>query len=91
MLTRDRDAVATNNDDLLQELAMYKSVMVPIDNKPRTNITRIGRLPLANQTLIANGADVVDVMKSINGSGETQSRLSTLDPMPDEMTLDEIM
>lgn len=48
MLTRDQDALAAENENLQNELDMYKSVTVPITDKPRTNLTRIARVPLVN-------------------------------------------
>ena len=87
--TRDRDAVATNNEDLQHELAMYKSVMVPSESKPRTNMIRIERPPLANQNLnlLQNGG--VNATKSVNGGVD---KTHTLDAyIPGEMTLDEIL
>jgi hypothetical protein len=47
----NNEAVTAGNEELRHELDMYKSVMVPIDEKPRTNITRVGRVPFANQSL----------------------------------------
>ena len=88
MSTRDRDAVATDNAELRNELGMYKSVMVPSEGKPRTNITRIERAPLANQNL--------NVMRptgqrSINRRGEKDAQVLITDHIPGEMTLDEIL
>lgn len=51
MTLRDRDAAYMNNEDLRQELDMYRSVSIPIEDKPRTTMTRVGRAPLANQNL----------------------------------------
>ncbi|KAF8972978.1 hypothetical protein BDZ97DRAFT_1912579 [Flammula alnicola] len=48
LLTREQENVAAQNDELQHELDMYTSVRVPLDSKPRTNITRIGRAPLVN-------------------------------------------
>ena len=47
--TLDHEAAVADRNALRHELDMFKSVVV--ENKPRTNITRIGRLPLANQSL----------------------------------------
>ncbi|THU95341.1 hypothetical protein K435DRAFT_129857 [Dendrothele bispora CBS 962.96] len=46
--TRAHEAATTTNHELQQELDMYKSVMVPHDNKPKTNMTRVMRPPLTN-------------------------------------------
>lgn len=94
MLTRDRDVVVTNNEDLQQELRMYKSVMVPNENKPRTNITRVARPALANQNLNVSAAVNASAAKSVSTSGGTaksMQRTQHLDSIPGDMTLDEIM
>jgi hypothetical protein len=44
MLTHEQDNIAAHNNDLEHELEMYKSVRVPMDDKRRTNITRVGRI-----------------------------------------------
>lgn len=89
LLTRDRDAVAVNNEDLRQELDMYKSVMVPSGDKPRTNITRIGRPALASQNL--NVDATTKFTKSFNDGGERKVQMQTLGSIPGDMTLEEIM
>ena len=38
---------------LREELAMYKSVTVPYEGKPRTAMTRVRRIPLSAQKLNA--------------------------------------
>ncbi|KAI0374148.1 hypothetical protein BV20DRAFT_1111162 [Pilatotrama ljubarskyi] len=45
MSTRDREAVLADNDELRHELELYKSVAVPNEVKPRTAMTRVGRIP----------------------------------------------
>ncbi|ETW80450.1 hypothetical protein HETIRDRAFT_24876, partial [Heterobasidion irregulare TC 32-1] len=47
-VTLDRDAVIAHGDSLQHELNMYKSIAVPSEFKPRTTITRVGRVPLVN-------------------------------------------
>ncbi|KIM83361.1 hypothetical protein PILCRDRAFT_819600 [Piloderma croceum F 1598] len=89
--TRDRETVATNNMELRNELDMYKSVMVPGENKPRTNITRIERPPLANQNLNVIQTAGPNPTKSVKGSGEKITQIPTLAPIPGDMTLDEIL
>ncbi|KAF9502001.1 hypothetical protein BDN71DRAFT_1485888 [Pleurotus eryngii] len=42
---RDHEAAIAENTALLEELSMYKSVMMPTDRKPRTNMTRLVRHP----------------------------------------------
>ncbi|KAF5370770.1 hypothetical protein D9758_001834 [Tetrapyrgos nigripes] len=46
--TRSLEAVTDLNNELQQELDTYKSVMVPPENKPKTNMTRVTRPPLLN-------------------------------------------
>jgi hypothetical protein len=80
MATRDHEAVVVGNEELKQELDMYKSVMVPVENKPRTNITRIGRLPLADQNVNVHP-----------GLGKSANGVVKLDTVLQDMTLEEIM
>ncbi|KAK7057279.1 hypothetical protein R3P38DRAFT_2840380 [Favolaschia claudopus] len=47
------DLVAAQNVEFIRELEVYKSASVPLDSKPRTNITRVGRPPLAPLNHIA--------------------------------------
>ncbi|KIK03514.1 hypothetical protein K443DRAFT_131343 [Laccaria amethystina LaAM-08-1] len=56
MLTRDQDALAAQNENLQNELDMYKSVTVPFADKPRTNLTRIARVPLVNLNIHADSS-----------------------------------
>jgi len=86
--TRDREAAATNNTELRNELDMYKSVMVPSENKPRANITRIERPPLANQNLNLVQTAGPNHTRSTKGSGD---KTSTLASIPGDMTLDEFL
>jgi hypothetical protein len=51
---REHENIALQKEDLERELGMYKSVFVHPDHKPRTNITRIHRIPLNQVT--ANGS-----------------------------------
>jgi hypothetical protein len=82
--------VVVNNDDLRQELDMYKSVMVPSENKPRTNITRIARPALVPQNL--NVDATANFTKSFNDDGgERKAQMQTLGYIPGDMTLEEIM
>jgi hypothetical protein len=87
MSTREHEVVIGHNDDLRHELDMYKSVVVPIENKPRTNITRIGRPPLVNMNhcfnLGANGS------KSLDGNDVQGAKV--LNGIPGTTTLEEII
>ncbi|KIM45040.1 hypothetical protein M413DRAFT_24307 [Hebeloma cylindrosporum] len=53
-LGREQETAWAQNNDLQNELDMYKSVRVPLDCKPKTNLTRIGRPPLVNLTQSLN-------------------------------------
>ncbi|KZT22213.1 hypothetical protein NEOLEDRAFT_1244068 [Neolentinus lepideus HHB14362 ss-1] len=85
MSTREVEVAAADNEDLRNELGMYKSVMVPFENKPRTVITRVGRAPLASQNMN---------IKSVHGTSVRQT--GTVEPKEVEwvregdMTLDEL-
>jgi hypothetical protein len=46
-LAREHENASAQNNELQNELDMYKSVRVPLESKPKTNLTRIGR-PLVN-------------------------------------------
>ena len=94
MLTRDRDILVTNTEGLQQELNLYKSVMVPNENKPRTNITRVARSALANRNLNVSAAvntSVAKVISTSTGMAKNTQRTSPLDAIPGDMTLDELM
>ena len=93
MLTRDRDILVTNNEGIQQELKMYKSVMVPNENKPRTNITRVARSALANRNLNVSdtvNTSVAKVVSTSTGMAKSTQRTSP-DAIPGDMTLDELM
>ncbi|KAL6305236.1 hypothetical protein BKA93DRAFT_731459 [Sparassis latifolia] len=80
MSTRDRDAVAVNNEDLRHELELYKSVAVPPEMKPRTTVTRVGRVPLAIQNVnVISGTRPSESAKSLSSTGS----LKKLEPMPE--------
>lgn len=54
------ESMTARNAELIRELEMYKSASVPLDDKPRTIVTRISRPPLSvlNQsTAVTSGAD----------------------------------
>lgn len=57
-MQRDRDAAVDVNEDLRHELQLYKSVAVPAGSKPRTHVTRVGRLPLGDQNVNAASVNV---------------------------------
>ena len=49
-LRLEKERVEAQGGQLQQELQMYTSIMVPAANKPRTNMTRVTRVPLTNMT-----------------------------------------
>jgi hypothetical protein len=97
MLTRERENVVADNEDLQHELGMYKSVMVPIEHRPRTNITRVARVPFVNLTQSLNtGSLNTSGVQSQKGHVDTSKmdgviRVQSLETVPGDMTLDEIM
>ncbi|KII92246.1 hypothetical protein PLICRDRAFT_466038 [Plicaturopsis crispa FD-325 SS-3] len=89
---RAHEAATAANDELRRELEMYKSVMVPAEYKPRTHITRVGRVPLAAQSVNVDAKS--RSLGEENGSGSHKralSRTPELDSIPGDMTLDEIL
>jgi hypothetical protein len=83
MLTRDRENVIAENGDLQQELDMYKSVMVPGEHRPRTNITRLARAPFVNLTQSLNTGNISGPKGHVNGKVD--------DAVTRDMTLEEIL
>jgi len=47
-LALEQENASAQNGELQNELDMYKSVRTPLESKPKTNLTRIGRPPLVN-------------------------------------------
>ncbi|VDC06436.1 unnamed protein product [Peniophora sp. CBMAI 1063] len=82
---RAKESALTQGDELTAELAMYKSVAVvgpgsTTDRRPKTNMTRVARVPLATQ--------------SLNGQSQrsrTASGMKNISEAYDDMTLDEIL
>ncbi|KAG5645183.1 hypothetical protein DXG03_006701 [Asterophora parasitica] len=97
MLGREQEAAMAVNDDLQHELEMYKSVMVPADNKPRTAITRVSRPALVNLTRSLNtnslASSAASGGKKEHGSAENVGvpRIHVMESIPGDMTIDEIM
>lgn len=86
LLTREQENIVGLNTDLQHELDMYKSVA----DKQRTHITRVQRVPLSNVTrsLNASSAGINPAQQSQNANFTKSMKL---DPIPGEMTLDEII
>ncbi|KAG1808221.1 uncharacterized protein BJ212DRAFT_1449095 [Suillus subaureus] len=85
--TRDRDAISAVNEDLLHEIMMYKSVAIPEDNKPRTNLTRVTRPPLTSQSI--NIVAVTPIPPCV--SSDALIKATVLEHIPGDMTLDELI
>lgn len=100
---RERDAALNEVDDLRYELQLYTSVAVPLQNKPRTAVTRVARTPLASQNLNTSiNADVNGRSASVNkksASSRIGLAAKRLEPTPEDeweykegdMTIEEIM
>ncbi|KAG2345547.1 hypothetical protein BDR05DRAFT_960483 [Suillus weaverae] len=85
--TRDRDAISAANEDLQHEIMMYKSVAVPEDSKPRTNLIRVTRPPLASQSMnIVAATSVPPCVVS-----DALIKATVLEHIPGDMTLDELI
>ncbi|KAF9051049.1 hypothetical protein BDZ89DRAFT_1126025 [Hymenopellis radicata] len=82
-ITRERDALLAQREELVNEVDMYKSVAVY--DKPRTLITRVNRVPLSNLNQSSVSARQTELL---------EKPTSILDMIPDttrdDMTLDEL-
>ncbi|KAF9461301.1 hypothetical protein BDZ94DRAFT_1168036 [Collybia nuda] len=89
-LTQEQETVAAENEDLQQELGMYKSVVVPPEVKPRTTITRVARPPLVS---LARSVNTEGATSGPNDtvSAEKMRHIRELETIPGDMTLDEII
>ncbi|KAF8197930.1 hypothetical protein BJ912DRAFT_874859 [Pholiota molesta] len=91
LLTKEQEDAAAVNDALQNEIDMYKSVQVPLDSKPRTNITRIGRAPLVNLAASMN-ASIQPASHPVYGKGSYMSGKPVLEVIKDgDMTTDELL
>ena len=102
MSTRDCEAMVADNEELRHELELYKSVGVPHDVKPRTTITRVGRMPASlsdsdlGTTLPGRSSESGQALPR-SASSMATSRLTSVPELPSgsyvdgDMTLDEIM
>lgn len=77
--TRERDTLIASNNDLCREIELYKSSVVPIESKPRSQFIRVSRPPLTNQ--------------SLNARSQSPTKHTILEhvPGPGDMTLDELI
>ncbi|KAI9442633.1 hypothetical protein H4582DRAFT_2203199, partial [Lactarius indigo] len=83
--TRERDAATAQIESLRGELCLYLSV--PAEGKPRTTMTRVGRMPLVAQS------QNVHPSAARSGTGNADFTAKYLPPVADvsgDMTLDEI-
>ncbi|KAK0212928.1 hypothetical protein DFS33DRAFT_1482718 [Desarmillaria ectypa] len=82
LLTREHEALVSQKQELLNEIDMYKSVVV--FNKPKTTITRVHRLPLTDLSQ--------SMSRYLPQAKDTGFHPRTLDTIPadGEMTLEEI-
>lgn len=81
MVTKDRDALAAESDELVRELQLYKSVAVPADFRPRSTLTRVARKPLTTQSMNDRSS----------GKGSCLEATPEHDYKAGDMTLDEIL
>ncbi|KAL5528333.1 hypothetical protein ACEPAF_7469 [Sanghuangporus sanghuang] len=77
---RDQESAVSEIATLREELAMYKSVTVPYEGKPRTAMTRVRRIPLGAQTL---NVQAEPLQKESYGYSEGYGRAR-------DMTMDEL-
>ncbi|KAG6372296.1 hypothetical protein JVT61DRAFT_7736 [Boletus reticuloceps] len=75
---RECDTLVASNEDLRHEIELYKSSVVPIDSKPRSQFIRVSRPPLTNQCL--------------NARSQSPTKQMVLEhlPGPGDMTMDEL-
>ena len=84
--TRERDAASAQIESLRSELGLYLSV--PAEGKPRTTMTRVGRIPL-----VAQSQNIHPSATARSGTGNADFAAKHLPSVPDvsaDMTLDEI-
>ncbi|KIP05590.1 hypothetical protein PHLGIDRAFT_146852 [Phlebiopsis gigantea 11061_1 CR5-6] len=88
MMTKERDAVSSENDVVLHELQAYKSVNAAVDPKPRTTLTRVGR---ANHSLIVKASSTQGMSKSGTGDKRVLETTDEAEYKEGDMTVDELM
>ncbi|KLO12253.1 hypothetical protein SCHPADRAFT_875665 [Schizopora paradoxa] len=75
--TRETEVASDERNALKNELCLYKSVAVPFDGKPKSNLTRVRRIPLT--------------ALSENSKKESPSAIDMRKYVPDgDMTIDEL-
>lgn len=88
LLTKERDAIADENDALQRELLMYKSVSVPAEYKHRTTVTRVSRTPLASHSLNARSATESKASSTL--AAKRMETMPEVEFREGDMTLDEL-
>ena len=91
MMTKERDAVSSENDAVLHELQAYKSVNAAADFKPRTTLTRVGRQPLANHSLNVRPSSAQGMGKSVAAGRTVLKTTDEAEYREGDMTIDELM
>ena len=84
-LQLEKESAEQQGEQFKQELQMYTSVMVPAGNKPRTNMTRLARVPLASVTESLNKSSIA-TRRPASRTGKEEVYSS-----PGDLTLDELM
>lgn len=85
-LQLEKESAEQQGEQLKQELQMYTSVMVPVGSKPRTNMTRLARVPLASVTESLNKSSAL-MRRPPSRAGKEVEVYSS----PDDLTVDELM
>ena len=83
--------LAGENDELLRELQLYKSVSIPTNAKPRSTMTRVARAPLTNHNMNARSTTVFakSTSKMPGSAGSVRDEL--VESRDGDMTIDEIL
>lgn len=89
MTNREREAVIAENEALQHELTLYKSVAVHPDDKPRTAITRVARIPLGAHNVNVNSKSTRN-SKSTGLDDEYLPSLPEMEYKEGDMTIDEL-
>lgn len=85
-LQLEKESAEQQGEQFKQELQMYTSVMVPVGSKPRTNMTRLARVPLASVTESLNKSSA-PMRRPASRAGKEAEVYSS----PDDLTVDELM
>ncbi len=77
-----------DNDELRYELAMYKSVGIPAESRPRTTVTRVTRIPLGSQNQNIMSTHLLPI--SPKKLGAAMESPTSLEYKEGDLTLEEI-